>query len=118
MVKGLSRMRGQPSRPVLRGLVSGNTHRLPGGYHHRRLEYRQMVELVGLTQLTSGKPRMQEDGTCSPVGVEGIGRGAPKSLPFPRAFLALPVSLFGSIRFTSRQAVLHVCSSFASSPGP
>jgi hypothetical protein len=77
-----------------------------------------MVELVGLTQLTSGKPRMQEDGTCSPVGVEGIGRGAPKSLPFPRAFLALPVSLFGSIRFTSRQAVLHVCSSFASSPGP
>ena len=46
------------------------------GYHHRRLEYRQMVELVGLTQLTSGKPRMQEDGTCSPVGVEGIGEHA------------------------------------------
>ena len=31
MAKGLSRMKGQPSRPVLRGLVRGNTHRLPGG---------------------------------------------------------------------------------------
>src|SRR5439155_8262305 len=39
------------------------------GYHHR-------VGPVGLTQLTSGKPRMQEDGTCSPVGVSSIVRGA------------------------------------------
>ena len=51
-----------------------------------RLGYHQRVGRMGLTQLTSGKQRMQEDGTCSPVGVAGIGRGAPKSLPLPRAF--------------------------------
>jgi len=28
--QGLEPDEGQPSRPVLRGLVSGNTHRLPG----------------------------------------------------------------------------------------
>ena len=51
-----------------------------------RLGYHQRVGRVGLTQLTSGKQRMQEDGTCSPVGIWSIGRGAPKSLPFPHAF--------------------------------
>ena len=29
--QGLEPDEGQPSRPVLRGLVSGNTHQLPGG---------------------------------------------------------------------------------------
>ena len=51
-----------------------------------RLGYHPIVGPVGLTQLTSGKQRMQEDGTCSPVGVSDIVRDAPKSLPFPRAF--------------------------------
>jgi hypothetical protein len=51
-----------------------------------RLGYPASVGRVGLTQLTSGKPRMQEDGTCSPVGIESIGRGAAKPLPFPQAF--------------------------------
>ena len=51
-----------------------------------RLGYHPRVGRVGLTQLTSGKQRRQEDGTCSPVGVAGIGRGAAKSLPLPRAF--------------------------------
>jgi hypothetical protein len=51
-----------------------------------RLGYHQRGGRMGLTQLTSGKPRRQEDGTWSPVGVAGIGRGAPQSRPLPRAF--------------------------------
>jgi hypothetical protein len=34
--QGLEPDEGQPSRPVLRGLVSGNTHRLPGHGSPRR----------------------------------------------------------------------------------
>jgi len=52
---------------------------------------------VGLTQLTSEKMRMKEDGTCSPVGVGGILRESCGRSELPTAVLALPVSLFGSL---------------------
>jgi hypothetical protein len=69
----------------------------------------------GLPQWPSGKPRRQEEETWSPVGGAGIGSGAPQSLPLPRAF---GHGLFGSVRLTGRQAVLHTCASLASSPRP
>jgi hypothetical protein len=62
-----------------------------------RLGYHPMVGLVGLTQLTSEKMRMKEDGTCRPVGVGGILRESCVRSELPTAVLALPVSLFGSL---------------------
>ena len=56
-----------------------------------------MVGLVGLPQLTSEKMRMQEDGTCSPVGVWGTLRESCGLSELPTAVLALPVSPFGSL---------------------
>ena len=56
-----------------------------------------MVGLVGLTQLTSEKMRLKEDGTCSPVGVGGILRESCVRSALPTAILALPVSLLGSL---------------------
>jgi hypothetical protein len=56
-----------------------------------------MVGRVGLTQLTSEKMRMKEDGTWSPVGVGGILRESCGLSELPTAVLALPVSLFGSL---------------------
>jgi len=56
-----------------------------------------MVGLGGLTQLTSEKMRMKEDGTCSPVGVGGILRESCVRSELPTAILALPVSLLGSL---------------------
>ena len=41
--QGLEPDEGRPSRPVLRGLVSGNTHRLPGGEHHGFLFFQTLL---------------------------------------------------------------------------
>ena len=62
-----------------------------------RLGYHESVGRVGLTQLTSEKMRMKEDGTCSPVGVGGTLRESCVRSELPTAVLALPVSLFGSL---------------------
>ena len=78
-----------------------------------RLGYHESVGRVGLPQLTSGKPRMQEDETCSPVGIESIGRGAAKSLPIPHAFwhcltASLAVSALRAVKWScTRVHPLH-----------
>ena len=62
-----------------------------------RLGYHPLVGRVGLTQLTSEKRRMKEDGAWSPVGVGGILRESCVRSALPTAVLALPVSLFGRL---------------------
>jgi hypothetical protein len=61
-----------------------------------RLGYHRVVGPVGFTQLTSEKMQRKEDGTCSPVGRGGILRESSMLSERPTAFLALPLSLFGS----------------------
>jgi len=62
-----------------------------------RLGYHPRVGRGGLTQLTSEKMRMKEEGTWSPVGVGGILRESCGRSELPTAVLALPGSLCGSL---------------------